>query len=59
MEARPTIAWDFTRDAEKEIDRLGRLAPGGKDSPVHIIPVRVDQLITEDFKLELLLLRES
>jgi len=41
----------------KEIDRLLRLPSGGEDSPVHIIPVRVDELLTESFKLELLLLQ--
>jgi hypothetical protein len=35
--------------------RLLRLPQGGEDSPVHIIPVRVDELLTESFKLELLL----
>lgn len=33
-----------------------RLPFGGDDSPVHIIPVRVDELLNESFKLELLLL---
>lgn len=51
------IAWDFTRDAHKEIDRLQRLPAGTDDSPVHIIPVTVDELLNESFKLELLLLR--
>jgi len=51
------IAWDFTRDTDKEIDRLQRLPAGSKDSPVHIIPVRVDELLTGSFKLELLLLQ--
>jgi len=51
------ISWEFTKDAMKEIERLLRLPAGGEDSPVHIIPVRVDELLTESFKLELLLLQ--
>jgi hypothetical protein len=51
------ISWEFTKDALKEIERLLRLPASGDDSPVHIIPVRVDELLTESFKLELLLLQ--
>ena len=54
------ISWEFTRDALKEIDRLGKLRGGeGGETPVHIIPVRVDELLTESFKLELLLWQQG
>jgi hypothetical protein len=45
------IGWEFSRDAEKEIDRLRRLPEG--EARV-IFPVRAQQLITEDFGRELL-----
>ena len=38
-------------------NRLQRLPAGTDDSPVHIIPVAVDELLTETFKLALLLLQ--
>lgn len=38
-----------------EPDRLQHQPAGGKDSPVHIIPVRIDELTRESFKLDLLL----
>jgi DNA modification methylase len=45
------IGWDFTKDSEKEIERLKRL-----DDPLIIIPVPVQRLIAEDFNNELLAL---
>jgi hypothetical protein len=44
------IGWEFSSDAQKEIDRLKRL--GGDDARV-IFPVRVQSLIAEDFGREL------
>jgi len=43
------IAWDFTSDAYKEVERLHTAA-----APRHIFPVRVQALIAETFDLELL-----
>ena len=43
------IAWDFTSDAYKEVERLHTAT-----APRHIFPVRVQALIAETFDLELL-----
>ena len=40
-----------------EVERMEGQPAGTDDSPVHIIPVAVDELLTETFKLELLLLQ--
>jgi hypothetical protein len=43
------IGWEFTRDADKEIERLHTAR-----EVKHVFPVRVQQLIEETFNLELL-----
>jgi hypothetical protein len=54
------IAWDFTRDADKEIERLrGGRGLAENEAPLHVIKVPVEQLISETFQLELLLWQQQ